>query len=209
MTTIFGTNKQEVQEGQEVTPSANWRWYHGVLFYGIVQILTAGLAIMVTGIRTQKPASLDAAFGGDDDYYENLKLPRFAPPGNAFPIVWAINNALTVWGGLRALNMPSDQPGRNEYLRYQGGSWLLFILFNAAYFGLRSPINAAILTVLYFGLTLASGFVALFRLKDTKVALSLSTVTLWLLLAVPVALSVAARNRDDFYQAGPFVRASE
>lgn len=56
-----------------------------------------------------------------------------------------------------------------------------------------------------FLLTIASGMVALFRLKDTKVALSLATLFLWLIVALTAATFQALWNKDDFYQVGPFV----
>ena len=47
--------------------------------------------------------------------------------------------------------------------------------------------------------------VALFQLKDSKVALSLATLFLWLLVALTAATFQALWNKDDFYQVGPFV----
>lgn len=58
-------------------------------------------------------------------------------------------------------------------------------------------------------MTIASGFVAIFRLKDTKVALSLATVFVWLLIALTAAVFQAAWNRDEFYNIGPFVEPAE
>jgi tryptophan-rich sensory protein len=56
-----------------------------------------------------------------------------------------------------------------------------------------------------FLLTIMSGMVALFRLKDTKVALSLATLFLWLVVALTAATFQALWNYDDFYQVGPFM----
>lgn len=55
-------------------------------------------------------------------------------------------------------------------------------------------------------LTLLSGYVALFRLHDSKVALSLATLFLWLLIALTAASFQALWNHDDFYEVGPFAR---
>jgi hypothetical protein len=55
-------------------------------------------------------------------------------------------------------------------------------------------------------MTIASGLVALLKLQDTKVALSLATVFVWLLIAAPTALFQALWNRDDFYRSGPFAK---
>lgn len=92
------------------------------------------------------------------------------------------------------------------YLKLQVLSWLDYILFNAAYFGLKSPINAFVLTLSMFLLTVLSGWVAVFRLRDSKVALSLATLFVWLLIALTAASFQALWNRDEFYQVGPFVR---
>lgn len=77
-------------------------------------------------------------------------------------------------------------------------------MFNAAYFSLRSPINAFVLTLTMFILTMLSGLVALFQLKDTKVALSLATLSIWLVIALTAATFQVAWNKDDLYQVGPF-----
>ena len=74
--------------------------------------------------------------------------------------------------------MPKNAMGRNTFLALQGASWINYTLFNAAYFSLRSPINAFILTLSMFALTILSGCVAIFRLRDTWVALSLATLFL-------------------------------
>ena len=109
-----------------------------------------------------------------------------------------------IWGTLRVLNKPAGTPGRNAYLALQAATWLDFVLFNAAYFSLRSPINALILTFVFFCLTIASGFVAIFRLKDTRVALSLGTLFIWLIVALSAAAAQALWNHDDLYDVGPF-----
>ncbi len=106
------------------------------------------------------------------------------------------------------LNKPRETPGRPVYLTLQGASWVDFVLFNAAYFSLRSPLNALLLTLAMFLLTIASSLVAIFQLKDTRVALSLATLFLWLIVALTAATFQALWNYDDLYQAGPFVKPS-
>jgi hypothetical protein len=105
---------------------------------------------------------------------------------------------------LQVLNKPQGTPGRTSFLALQGASWLNFVVFNAAYFSLRSPINAFVLTLSMFVLTILSGVVAIFQLKDTKVALSLATLTVWLMIALTAATFQAAWNRDELYHVGPF-----
>jgi len=115
---------------------------------------------------------------------------------------------LSALGTWQVLNKPRETPGRPVYLTLQGASWVDFVLFNAAYFSLRSPLNALLLTLAMFLLTIASSLVAIFQLKDTRVALSLATLFLWLIVALTAATFQALWNYDDLYQAGPFVKPS-
>jgi tryptophan-rich sensory protein len=138
-------------------------------------------------------------------YFEHLKQAKITPPSWAFGPAWLVNNISILWGIWRVLNMPQQTPGRTAYLALQGVSWVDFVLFNAAYFSLRSPLNALMVTFVMFLLTIVSGLVALLRLKDTKVALSLATLFLWLIVALTAAAFQALWNKDDFYQVGPFM----
>ena len=180
-----------------------WRWYQGVIFYVIIQALTLGLAVIVSVATGQKVKSVRDAFG-DVSYFRGLKQSVFAPPSWVFGPAWTINNISVIWGNLQVLNKPQGTAGRNTYLALQGASWLNFVVFSAAYFSLRSPINAFLLTLSMFVLTVLSGVVAIFQLKDTKVALSLATLTLWLMIALTAASFQAVWNKDEFYKVGPF-----
>src|SRR5437588_286786 len=68
----------------------------------------------------------------------------------------------------------------------------------------------AVVQGLTFGLSglvsIARGVVAIFRLKDSKVALSLATRFVWLIVALTAGTFQALWNKDDFYQVGPFVK---
>lgn len=183
-----------------------WGWGHGAVFYASVQGLLFGLGWLTRRAlgRTAPRGARDDAFG-DNAYYNGLRQPSFAPPDWAFAPAWTVNNILAIRGLLWVLNMPAGASGRRAFLALQGVSWGAYCAFNAAFFGLRSPINAAVLTDANIGLTVASVWVALTRLKDPRAALSLSTLLPWLLLAGPTATALAAWNRDDLYRAGPFV----
>ena len=182
-----------------------WRWYHGLAFYIIVQLLTFGLSALTSAIRGNKGKNLRENVFGDVSYFRSLKQSIITPPSWLFGPAWTINNISTIWGALQVLNKPQGTPGRNEYLALQAATWLNFVIFNAAYFSLRSPINAFVLTLTFFLLTVASGCVALFQLKDTKVALSLATVFVWLVIALTAGACQALWNHDDLYDVGPFV----
>lgn len=185
-----------------------WRWYHGVAFYLIIQVLTFGLAGLTSKIRGNKSNNLRDAVFGDVSYFKMLKQSVITPPSWVFGPAWTINNISTIYGNLRVLNMPEGTPGRDPFLALQMTSWLNYALFSAAYFSLRSPINAFFLTVNMFFLTIASMIVAVFKLKDTKVALSLATLTLWLTIASTAATFQVLWNRDDLYKVGPFAKVN-
>ena len=180
--------------------SQRWRWYHGVAFYVMAQVVSFGLASLVSVSRGENKNPF-----GDQPYYRSQKQIKIAPPGWLFGPAWTVNNISTIYGNLRALNLPENTPGRSTFLGLQAASWVTYGLFSASYFSLRSPINAAVITLSMFGLTIASVLVSIFQLKDTKIALSLATLFLWLMLASVLATTQALWNRDEFYQAGPFV----
>lgn len=193
---------------QMTVTSTRWRWYHAIAFYGVVQIITFGLSGLTSLARGNKGQSLREAIFGDVSYFQGLKQVKITPPSWAFGPAWFVNNVSVLWGTWRVLNKPRETPGRAVYLSLQGASWVDFVLFNAAYFSLRSPLNALVLTLVMFLLTIASGLVAIFQLKDTRVALSLATLFLWLIVALTAATFQALWNYDDLYQAGPFIKPS-
>lgn len=186
------------------TKQPQWRWYHGIAFYVLVQLITFGLAGLTSVVRGNKGKNLRENVFGDVPYFRSLKQSVITPPSWAFGPAWTINNISVIWGTLQVLNMPKNTEGRTSYLALQAASWLNFVVFNAAYFSLRSPINAFFLTLSMFFLTIASAFVAIFKLKNTKVALSLATLFAWLLVALTAASFQAAWNHDDLYDVGPF-----
>lgn len=185
-----------------------WCWYHGVIFYIIVQALTFGLSGLVSAINGDTGKSLREDIFGNPSYFKSLKQSIFAPPAWVFGPAWTINNISVIWGTLNVLNKPKNTPGRRSFLTLQAASWLNYSIFNAAYFSLRSPINALVLTLSMLVLTILSGFVAIFRLKDTRAALSLATLFIWLIIALTAASFQAVWNHDDFYDVGPFVEVN-
>lgn len=184
-----------------------WRWYHGLAFYVVSQVVTFGLAGLVSFARGNEIRNIRNTMIGDVPYFNSLKQSKITPPSWAFGPVWTINNVFQIYGLLRVLNKPSATEGRETYLKLQAATWINFTIFNAVHFSLRSPINAFLFTLSFFALTIASGCVALFQLKDTKLALSLTTLFLWLIIALSASTTQALWNRDDLYQVGPLVNA--
>lgn len=191
-------------EDDTFTPS-HWRWYHAVTFYVVIQVLTFGLSGLISLARGNKGKNLRENIFGDVSYFQQLKQAIITPPSRAFGPAWLVNNVSVLWGTWQVLNKPKETPGRSSYLALQAASWVDFVLFNAAYFSLRSPLNALVLTLMMFILTIMSGLVAIFQLKDSKVALSLATLFLWLLVALTAAIFQALWNTDDLYNIGPFM----
>lgn len=209
--TIAETRSEEVArtpDPKELNPTPakpRWRWYHGLAFYLAMQIVTFGLDGLVTLARSRGKKTLREALEFDREFYREQKQPKFAPPAWLFGPAWTINNISVIYGNLRALNMPEGTPGRDAYLKLQAASWVDYAIFTAACFGLRSNVNGAIVTISMFGLTISSLFVSIFRLKDTRIALSLATLFIWLTLASALSATITVWNRDDFYKVGPFV----
>ena len=203
MSIVPGANRSGEQK---TVTQPRWRWYHAVAFYVAVQIMTFGLSGLVSLTRGNRGLR-EAAFG-DVSYFQRLKQAKITPPSWAFGPAWFVNNVSVLWGIWQVLNKPEEARGRTAYLALQGASWVDFVLFNAAYFSLRSPLNALVLTLVMFLLTIASGLVAIFQLKDTRVALSLATLFLWLIVALTAAAFQALWNYDDLYKVGPFTEPS-
>jgi len=177
--------------------SQRFRWWHGAAFFAGVQVAAFALKRAAAGGNVSRKR--------DRKFYRNELLPVFAPPGAAFPVAWTINSICAIAGGLHVLNMPRETEGRSEFLRLQSAAWALYVTFEAAYFGLRSPINAAGVTILYSGATVASFAVAARRLRDPLAAASLAPTLAWLALANPVGITQALWNRDAFWKVGPFM----
>lgn len=190
-------------------PAQKWQWYHGVLLFGGLQVFLFGLGAFVKFVRGQaRPAFGEAIVGSseNDDYYNQFRQPIFAPPDWAFAPVWTINNALNSWGIIQVLNKPEGTPGRERFLTLQAAFALEFVNFNAAYFGLNSPINGALLTVSSFIAIAECMRIAIYELKDWRVVLSLSTLFPWLILASLTSTTVALWNRDKFYRTEAIVQ---
>jgi len=193
-----------IEPATAATSAPRWRWYHGIIFYIIVQAITFSLSGLVRALRGSFGKNLREDFFGDPSYFNGLNQSIFAPPSWVFAPAWTLNNISIIWGNLHVLNQPEKTSGRDTFLTLQAASWLNYVVFNAAYFSLRSPINAFILTLTMFLMTVASGFVAIFRLKDSRAALSLATLFTWLIIALTAATFQALWNHDDFYHRGPF-----
>ena len=192
-------------KGLFARPQKEWRWYHGAAFLVGAQVAAFTLEGLVAWAAGNRPRF--ELFSNDQVklYYE-LKQAKFIPPPWVFGPAWITNNILTIAGTLLVLNNNEQTPGRNAFLKLQAASWLVFVSFNAASVGLRSPINAFGLTFAMWVLTVASTIIALRQLKDNRVAWLLSTLLLWTTIASAVALCQMLWNYDELYNLGPFTQ---
>ncbi|MFB0833672.1 TspO/MBR family protein [Arthrobacter halodurans] len=168
-----------------VPPAPRWRWWHAA----------------AVGVAANAIGSLPAGYRGDTSYFDRLNTPPGSPPGWLFAPVWAFNNAATLWSNLRVANLAPDTPDRRKALAYEGISWALFASFSGLYFGLRSPVLGAAVTVASLGATSAS--VAATSRIDPKAAWGLAPRLAWLGYASYVAVASALTNRDEFFQWAP------
>lgn len=176
-------------------------WWHGLVFYAGVQVGMWALRRAARHwTREDEPSGQH-----DRSLYRSMRLPAFAPPGWAFPVAWSINSACLIAGGLFVLNLSRRTRGRTRFLSSQGAAWAFFILFDTAYFGLRSPINAALVTFAYTGATAGSAVVAVRGLRRPQILWALASTLAWLALANPLAITQALWNRDPFWNVGPFL----
>lgn len=176
-----------------------YRWWHAAAFHLGVQVARFTLRVAAKKILARRNFRAIE----DTEFYKQQRLPAFAPPPSAFPVAWSINSFSTLAGGLHVLNLRRSE-SKSWFLMWQGLSWILFAAFDPAYFVLRSPINAAIVTLLYSATSLLS-LRAAYRLHDEKAIASLVTTLLWLGLANPVGIAQALWNRDRFWKVGPAV----
>lgn len=198
---------QTTQPDHTTTPSSavdkpKWRWYHGVLFYVAIQVISFGLSKLTERFVGRGKAKLTESLTGNADsfnYSNSLNQPTFAPPDWVFIPVWLVNNAIAIWSLLYVANQPKSLPGRGAFLWLQGAIWTTYTAFISIFFGLRSPINGASNTILALLLTIASTVVSVTRLRDDKVTLSQILLLPWLSFASFAGTVVALWNKDDFY----------
>jgi tryptophan-rich sensory protein len=131
--------------------------------------------------------------GTNSGRYETIRRPPFAPPGWLFPVVWSINNVLSIYGNLRVLNAPASSD-RTAYLRLWAGTWLLYLAFGYAFFRRRSPLLGLLVTVNFLVLAVLSARRAV--RVERGLWLTYATLLPWLVLATAVAGAIALDNPD-------------
>lgn len=158
-------------------------------------LLTASIAGAVTLLpsvfRKRRATRAD-----EDEMYEGLQQPKWAPPGWVFPVAWTVSTIGLSAAAAHLLMRPRHRR-RGELLTYLGIHTAIYATFSRVYFDERSPLLAA-------GWTLADLLVchlAFYRAQgvNSKVAAGFVPVNLWLTLAAPLGFYQAAANPDPFY----------
>ena len=167
-----------------------FRWYHGLIFFIIVNL--------IGGYGITRFVDIKTVFTG-------LNRPWFAPPAWVFGPVWATNNILTITGNIWTLNLPASLD-RTRLLWLQALSWVNFCIFQYLSFGTQIPSMFFWPTFSMFILTFASLYFA-YRL-DTKemsfwskiksgrsVTLSLVSLASWLTIATVLGFQIWMLNK--------------
>jgi tryptophan-rich sensory protein len=132
----------------------------------------------------------------DRRFYRELKRPGFAPPPWVFPAAWTGLNLLQVWADMRLIN-GRDIEGRSTLLGLRGFNWLLYGLFNPAFFRARSPVLGEAVTVAQALNTFATILAA--RRSAPGVAAALTPLAAWLTFASTLAGWMAVKNPDPVF----------
>lgn len=137
-----------------------------------------------------------AGYNGEETFYNNSKLPELAPPDWLFPPVWLFNNITSLIALSLIANMEKDTIYRKGFITSETIGWILFSFFSILYFGLKSPVFAAIDTGL--GLVVVSASLYFSYKINRKAFWYIMPRFLWLVLATYVSIYVAVVNKDEF-----------
>ncbi len=158
----------------------------------LVSVAIAGAAMALpTLLRRRKTTRRE-----DDEVYQDLKQPPWAPPAYVFPIAWTVSTIGLALAAQHLLLRPGHKR-RTELLTYLGVHTALYSTFPRVYFDERSPVMAAAWTVSDFLVCHLAFYRALG--VNGKVAAGLVPVNLWLTLAAPLSLYQAAANDDPYF----------
>jgi translocator protein len=154
------------------------KWYHGVIFFITMHVLSAGWLQTPEYLATQ------------------VKAP-FTPPGWVFGLMWTINTILMVWAGILLLNKDENAINRQTLITLQSISWICFVTFGWLYFGLHSTILAFINTLIIFGVT-ATSIILGYRL-DKRFSYALIPLIIWLTAASALSIYQFLYNPDELF----------
>lgn len=137
-----------------------------------------------------------AGLVSDFEFYNSFIQPSVAPPDWLFAPMWFFLNVTSLWALYRVANIKGGQD-KKLFLRLEGVFWALFATFAFMYFGLKSPILAAVNTTVEMIVTVFSIYLC-YHL-DRKAAYLIGLRLLWLLLASYVSIYMAIFNQDPLF----------
>ncbi len=162
------------------------RWYHGVLFYIAVNLLSGGRLATRT-------------------YLDSVGRPPFMPPDWAFAPIWIVLQILMVVAGFHLLQQMKASQRQGKLLWCYIGLWSLFSMFSWFYFGLHSPILGFLTT---FGMFLTNALNLWFGYQesDKRYAILLTPLMIWLTLATAISGWQLVYTPDEFFATAPLLR---
>jgi tryptophan-rich sensory protein len=150
----------------------------------LVTILVSALGALSTGSNKKQERKL---------YGKKLKQAPWAPPAALFGPAWTINNYFLLQA-LKQLVLDKNIPERKKLLVQQAVIWILFFSFGYVYFKKKSPLLAAVWTILDAFLASSGVFTGLRASK--KLGLSYLPLLGWTGYAGTVAVYQALYNPD-------------
>ncbi len=157
-----------------------FRWWHAVVIF-----------LVANGI-----SALPAGLLGNEVFYNSFQQSRFAPPSWLFAPMWLFLNVTSLVALYWVANHPVSSGRRRLFLVFEASGWVLFASFTTVYFGLKSPILGAGVTVASLAVALGSFSAGLG--VDRRAAALIFLRVLWLALASYISLYTAGHNTDPF-----------
>jgi benzodiazapine receptor len=151
------------------------------------------LVVIVANLISAIPAGIN----GEAVFYNSFQQPAIAPPDWLFAPIWLFLNITSAWALYLVANLAKNTPGRKAFLVSEAIGWVLFAAFALVYFGLKSSILGAVVTVVGLAVAIISFMLGLRLHKRAAVFISLRV--LWLLLASYVSVYIATHNADTFF----------
>lgn len=163
-------------------------WWHCVIIFLIANIISF----------------VPAGYNGDEAFYNSFSQPDVAPPDWLFAPMWLFLNITSLIGLYTIANLPADTKNRKSIIALEYTAWVLFAIFSFMYFYLKSPILAAVDTVLGCVIVI---IVVMMSYKISKKSFwCFVPRILWLLLASYVSTWIVLHNKDIFFNIGPFIK---
>ncbi len=159
---------------------SNLRWYHGVLFFLVMNLLSGGWL-------ATRP------------YLDSVGRPPFMPPDGAFAPIWVALQILMVIAGFQLVQSKSLSP--SLFWSY-ASLWAFFSMFSWFYFGLHSPTLGFLTTLGMFAANTLNLYFG-FKARQTRYALLLTPLMVWLVLACFIAGWQFLYTPDEFFQLAP------